>query len=291
MKINDGLATSNYVPLRPFLRWAGGKQKLVRFLREFVPDKEVFHRYFEPFFGAGAIFFIMQPENAMLSDINSELMNCYQQVAIDPESVAYLLQQLAIRDCADFFYRVRAQCMENMTPEERVARFIYLNKAAFNGIYRVNKMGCFNVPYGPSFKGPAIPSKDVLISAANRLRKAKIFTRDFEEVLADATTGDFIYLDPPYPPLNNTSYFTHYSPQKFNWQDQMRVANLFLELSNRGCLVMLSNSGQSKVINLYKKFNIFNLNVRRWLGSNGDRFHVHEIIVTNYNPSEVSHRE
>ena len=172
-----------------------------------------------------------------------------------------------------------------MSAEERAARFIYLNKAAFNGIYRVNTNGYFNVPYGPSFNGPAIPSKEALILAGRCLLKAKIWTGDFEEVLANASSGDFVYLDPPYPPLSNTAYFTHYSPERFSWNDQKRVAGVFAELSKRGCLVMLSNSDQERVTSLYRRFYISRLNVVRWLGSNGDRFRVREILVTNYNPT------
>lgn len=264
---------------------------MVRSLLSYIPRIENFNKYYEPFFGGGALFFKVKPKCAVLSDINNELMNCYQQVAKEPDSIAILVQELAKKDCSEFFYRVRAQSVETMTPEERSARFIYLNKAAFNGIYRVNKQGYFNVPYGPSFNGPAIPSIEMLISAAKCLKNAKILTGDFEEVLADAVAGDFVYLDPPYPPLSNTAYFTHYSPQRFCWQDQMRVAKVFSELSNRGCLVMLSNSGQERVIDLYKRFHISKLNVIRWLGSNGDRFRVHEIVVTNYTPSEAIHHD
>jgi len=264
---------------------------LVRSLLPYIPRIENFTRYYEPFFGGGALFFRVQPKSAVLSDINNELMNCYQQVAKDPDSIAILLQELTKKNCSEFFYIVRAQSVETMTSEERAARFIYLNKAAFNGIYRVNKEGVFNVPYGPSFNGPAIPSKEVLISASKCLKNAKMLAGDFEEVLAYAEPGDFVYLDPPYPPLSKTAYFTHYSPQGFCWQDQIRVAKVFSELSHRGCLVMLSNSGQERVIDLYKKFHISKLNVIRWLGSNGDRFRVHEIVVTNYIPSEAIHHD
>jgi len=276
------------VKIRPFLRWAGGKQRIVNFLLPFVPNKNIFKNYYEPFLGGGALFFTIQPKNALISDINSELIYCYQQVKKDPESVFCFLRKYARNDSPVFFYKVRAMPVHDMAPQDRAARFIYLNKAAFNGIYRVNKTGDFNVPYGPSFNGPAIPSKEVLMLGAKCLRKAKILAGDFEEILADASADDFVYLDPPYPPRSDTAFFTHYSADRFGWEEQVRVAKMFSELSSRGCLVMLSNAYQKKIVNLYEQFHIFRLNVIRWLGSNGDRFKVREIVVTNYNPAEVT---
>jgi len=273
--------------LRPFLRWAGGKQKLVRSLLAFAPSSDGFKTYYEPFFGAGAMFFALQPANAVLSDINSELMNCYEQVARYPHAVGHLLRLYAKSDSPDFFYGVRALAVEDLSLRQRAARFIYLNKAAFNGIYRVSKAGKFNVPYGPSFKGPAIPSTEALTLAAKCLRKAKILSGDFEQIMSLAEDGDFVYLDPPYPPRSETAYFTHYSVNRFGWDEQIRLARVFCELSERGCYVMLSNADQIKVTSLYREFYISRLSVVRWLGSNGDRFRVREIVVTNYKTSEV----
>jgi DNA adenine methylase len=275
--------------LRPFLRWAGGKQKLVQVLLQFVPNKESFNRYYEPFFGGGSLFFAVQPNKATLSDINSDLMNCYRQVAKDPVLVFSLLQRYARNDSREFYYRIRARSTEGMSDVGRAARFIYLNKAAFNGIYRVNKYGVFNVPYGPSANGIALPSREVLTSSAHSLRKAKIIEGDFQKALAKASAGDFVYLDPPYPPRSDTAYFTHYSADRFAWDQQVRVAEIFYELSRRGCLVMLSNAHQKKVVSLYSQFFTYRLGTMRWLGSNGDRFRVRELVVTNYNFLEFPH--
>lgn len=268
---------------KPILRWAGGKQKLAPKLATFAPDVNKYNRYYEPFFGGGAVFFKLDPHKAILGDINSELVNCYRQIQKNYEEVFEKLRRYVQRNDRSFYYRVRNRSTTSMSASGRAALFIYLNKTAFNGIYRVNTKGQFNVPYGPSKNGPAIPSKDHLSDVAKAF-SGKIFRKgDFETIVNDATEGDFVYLDPPYPPRNSTGYFTHYTPNRFTWEDQERVAEVFNQLSNRSCKVMLSNSGQKKVINLYQDFHVRRLSVTRWLGSNGDRFKVHEIVVTNYN--------
>jgi DNA adenine methylase len=290
MNRNRVFVTSRSISSRPFLRWAGGKQRLVKYLLPFLPNRNIYRRHFEPFFGAGALFFAVRPAQAVISDVNAELMNCYRRVVKDPDKVSRLLHAYANRDGREFFYKVRSRPLKTMTDTDRAACFIYLNKAAFNGIYRVNKAGQFNVPYGPSFRGISIPSKEILISAAQGLRNAKIFTGDFEDILDHASLGDFVYLDPPYPPRSDTAFFTHYSPGRFGWDEQVRVARVFTELSSRGCLVMLSNADQKRIVTLYRRFHIFRLNAVRWLGSNGDRFGVREVIVTNYLPPEIARR-
>jgi DNA adenine methylase len=152
--------------------------------------------------------------------------------------------------------------------------------------------GRFNVPYGPSANGPAVPSAEHLARAAQCLRSADLESGDFEQVLAAAGEGDFVYLDPPYPPRSETANFTHYSAERFGWDQQVRVAEQFKRLSRRGCFVMLSNADQKRVRSLYTGFNIARLRAIRWLGSNGDRFGVRELVVTNYptrtSPSEGS---
>lgn len=264
------------------MRWAGGKQKIVKYLMPFVPPIGNINKYYEPFLGGGSLFFAIKPKNSIISDINFELINCFRQVARSPKEITKLLKAYKKKDSAKFYYKIRKQQFDKLIRMERAARFIYLNKAAFNGIYRVNQLGQFNVPYGPSPNGPAIPSEDTLTSASKLLKRSKFFVGDFEDSLRDAQKGDFVYLDPPYPPTSNTAFFNHYSKDRFDWDQQIRVSNVFRDLSKRGCLVMLSNSGQKKIIELYSDFNFYRLNVIRWLGSNGDRFKAQEIVVTNY---------
>ena len=273
-------------PPRPFLRWAGGKQKLATVLATFVPSQNRYKKYFETFLGGGAVFFSVQPKQAVISDTNEDLMNCYRQVSRHPKQIAASVHQYARRDSHCFFYQIRSSLNSKSSVIERAARFIYLNKTAFNGIYRVNTKGQFNVPYGPSQNGPAIPSPNVLRAASRCLRRARIVSGDFEDVVAEASRNDFVYLDPPYPPRSDTAYFAHYSADRFGWKQQVRVARIFRRLARKGCLVMLSNADQKKVRSLYKGFFIRRLSTTRWLGSNGDRFGVREIVVTNYDPAE-----
>jgi DNA adenine methylase len=268
--------------LRPFLRWAGGKQRLVRHLLQYTPEPTSFNTYYEPFLGAGSLFFALKPQKSILGDINLELINCYAQIAASPTTISNLLMKYERRHSREFFYKIRSIPTDEMTAIERVARFIYLNKAGFNGIYRVNLQGIFNVPYGPTIAGLSLPKPAALVEIGGRLQQTTLRAIDFAECVRDARKGDFVYLDPPYPPQSETAFFTHYSSERFGWEQQKRVADAFECLSNRGCLVMLSNADQKEVVSLFKGFRISRLDTLRWLGSNGDRFAVREIVVTNY---------
>ena len=192
------------------------------------------------------------------------------------------LNKYASKNCPKEYYKVRGISTVNISPPKQAARFIYMNKSAFNGIYRVNMKGQFNVPYGPSTNGPALPSANQLKFASHCLRKSKILCGDFEDILKNAIRGDFIYLDPPYPPSSETAYFTHYTPGRFAWKDQIRVAKVFHQLSKKGCFVMLSNADQPQIRSLYAGFTIYCIDAIRWLGANGDRYKVREIVITNY---------
>ncbi len=284
------LRTSNcyyYAAVKPFLRWAGGKSKIVRFLAAFLPPWNSYARYFEPFVGAGALFFFIGPREAVLSDLNEDLINCYRQVARCPVEVCNLLQVPRELDCKEYYYHIRSRDPEKLKPIDRAARFIYLNKAAFNGIYRVNQQGKFNVPYGPSVNGPALPKESLLEAVSNLLKRAKLLVADYRKVCELARRGDFVYLDPPYPPTNGTAYFTHYTADRFSWSDQEEVSKVFRDLDRRGCLVMMSNSDREEIRSMFQGYYMQRLNVIRWVGSNGNRFRARELVVTNYSPHEL----
>jgi len=266
----------------PFLRWAGGKSKILALLAPLVPPPSEYGRYLEPFLGSGALFFKICPNDALLADANRHLINCFRQVAMRPRRVWLLLEQHVRHHSRDHFLSIRELGLGHGSPLQRAARFIYLNKSAFNGIYRVNKAGKFNVPFGPSQLGPAIPSEERLIAASGALRSARLRAAPFELTCKLARRGDFVYLDPPYPPLAPSANFTHYTPGRFGPRDQEKVAAAFRELDKNGCLVMLSNSDQPQIRALYRGYTITQLEVTRWLGSNGKRFLVDEIVVTNY---------
>jgi DNA adenine methylase len=271
----------------PILRWAGGKTRIVHFLRPLVPALDSGCTYVEPFLGGGALFFALKPKSAILGDSNSELINCYRQVANHPGEIVRLLSMHRRNHSKKYYYSLRQLTTGNAV--ERAARFLYINKTAFNGIYRVNKRGIFNVPFGPSQSGPAIPSRDRLYSSSKILRQATFVVADFQHTASQAKEGDFVYLDPPYPPLRDSANFTHYTADRFGHEDQVRVAETFKQLHSRGCRVMLSNSDVKAIRALYRGFHFTTLEVTRWLGSNGDRFKVNEVVITNYNPSELQH--
>jgi DNA adenine methylase len=268
----------------PFLRWAGGKSKIVHLLSQFVPSESEYTSYIEPFLGSGALYFCLQPKYAILADVNIHLINCFQQVALQPQAVWLLLQTHLKKHSREYYYAIREIDLSEGTPLERAARFIFLNKTAFNGIFRVNRLGKFNVPFGPSTSGPAIPSEKHLVAASDALKNARLFAAPFEQTCQEALSGDFVYLDPPYPPLARSANFTHYTPDRFGMEDQNKVANIYKSLDRKGCKVMLSNSDQPQIRLLYPGYRITKLDVIRWLGSNGKRFHVDEIVVTNYDP-------
>lgn len=231
--------------LDPLFRWTGGKRWLVDSLRELLPSPT--GRYFEPFLGGGALFFSLLPKNACLSDTNEDLIGCYRQIRDDPQGLSELLINMP-RD-RDFYYEVRGS--RPTTVQGRAARVIYLSTLAFNGIYRVNKAGHFNVPYGNREYSADLWSADRLTSYSKALRKAVILGRDFAFVLDTASAGDFLYFDPPYTVTHSNNGFVKYNGTIFSWQDQQRLANVVAELDRRGCRVVVSNAFHPSVRALY----------------------------------------
>lgn len=238
----------------PFLKWVGGKSRLLQQYQKYLPKIPDFKTYYEPFLGGGSVFFNLQPNLAVLSDINQDLIETYCSVRDNLEELIDLLQKHQNEHNSDYsqnhdyYYQVRSQIYN--TPIQRAARLIYLNKTCFNGLYRVNSKGEFNVPVG-KYKNPKICNPDLLRSASAALKSAKIEVRNFEEILNYATSDDFVYFDPPYHPLSDTSYFTAYSVDAFNKDKQIKLRNIFAELANRGVKVMLSNSDSPFIHQLY----------------------------------------
>jgi DNA adenine methylase len=266
----------------PFLKWAGGKTQLLSTFDEYFPDR--FERYFEPFLGGGAVFFRMNAREdgvtAHLSDLNDELINCYSVVRDNVEQLIKALKKH--RNESDYYYGVRAMDTSRMTPVARAARLIYLNKTCFNGLYRVNRKGEFNVPFG-SYKNPRTCDEDNLRAASDALRNARVEHKPFENALKTAKKGDFVYLDPPYQPLSATSSFTSYTSKCFGELDQKRLAEVFAELDRRGCKVMLSNSDNEFVRELYKQFRLETVYANRAINCRADRRgRISELLVLNY---------
>jgi len=267
---------------KPFLKWAGGKTQILRQLMSFLPENCANRTYHEPFLGAGSMFFGVRPRTAHLNDANPLLIRCYESVRENPELISHYLQEHRRSDSENYYYHIR-EIFNNAKrfSTAQAARFIYLNKACFNGIYRVNQQNHFNVPYGhkPSL---AIPTTEELSQVAQALETAVLYNGSYETVLANANEGDFVYLDPPYPPLNGTSYFTHYTPERFTHEDHVRLADVFKKLSQRGCLVMMSNAKTERISQLFEGFNFYTLDVIRYISCKCKKHRVEEVVITNY---------
>lgn len=268
----------------PFLKWAGGKTQLLRQFESFFP--KTMSRYIEPFVGSAAVFFFVQkryrPARMILADNNDELINAYSAVRDDAEKLIELLKEHRELHCKEYYYEIRAMRPGKLTPTQRAARLIYLNKTCYNGLYRVNARGEFNVPMG-SYKDPKI-FDPVNMRLVNRcLQHVELVCRTFDEFLDLAESGDFFYFDPPYHPLSATSSFTSYTPGSFTVEDQQRLSHVYRKLDQKRCLLMLSNSDTEFIRSLYKGFKMETVQARRAINSNGRRrSSISELLVMNY---------
>jgi DNA adenine methylase len=270
--------TYRYRVPRPFVKWVGGKSQIREELKSSVIAFQ--GRYHEPFIGGGALYFELLPEKASLSDTNRELINCYLTIRDHAEALIKALKPHIYEK--DYYYEVRAVDPKTLDPIGRAARTIYLNKAGFNGLYRVNSKGLFNVPFG-RYKNPTLCDEPNLRSCASALKKATIECRPFEQVLEKTAPGDFVYFDPPYVPVSETADFTSYQKSGFNEGDQIRLRQVFDALKDRGVHAMLSNSDVPFIHTQYKHHSIRVIQANRLVNSNPRRRGpVGEVIVTNY---------
>ena len=267
----------------PIVKWAGGKRGLIEKYKPYFPKD--FNKYYEPFFGGGAIFFHLfsngRVKEAKISDIISELVNMYEVVKTKVDDlVEELLSGKYVND-KDIFYEIRAEELEE--PILRAARLIYLNRTCFNGLYRVNKKGKFNVPFGRYPDNIQILNADNLRDVSECLKNVEITNEDFEDSVKDAKEGDFVYFDPPYIPLTDTANFTDYTSEGFGIKEQERLAKVFKELDERGCYVMESNSDVPKIAELYEGFEIKKVHAKRYISSDPEgRGGVLESLIINY---------
>ena len=288
---NKGLY-KNSLLCYPFLKWAGGKTQLLPVLKRHIPS--TFNRYFEPFLGGGAMFFNLSSLNlkfdTYLSDINEELINTYKVVKDNVEELIPILKTHKInykKSPSKYYYELRSNINPLSNHIEKAARFITLNKTCYNGLYRVNTKGIFNVPMG-RYKNPTICDSDNLRNASYALNhsKAAMYVRDYKYILLEKSReGDFIYLDPPYRPTSGTAYFTRYTYNGFADKDQEELAHVFGKLNDRNCKVLLSNSDTNFIRSLYKDFAKYTteINVIRAINSIGSKRVGHkELLVRNY---------
>lgn len=268
----------------PFVKWVGGKGKLARVLATLLPPGVELMRHVEPFVGGGALFFARAPRRALLCDVNHDLVETYLAVRDEVEFVLRHLRVLARGHDEESYYRVRERynARDHASRAERAALFVYLNKTCFNGLYRVNKRGHFNVPMGRYAK-PAIADAATLLAASARLAGADIRCAPFETLISEARPGDFIYMDPPYEPVSRTANFTSYAQDGFSQADQARLRDVFRELDRRGSKLMLSNSDAPLIRELYRGYRIHEVMASRAVNCDPSaRGPVRELVVCNY---------
>jgi len=275
---------------KPFVKWAGGKRQLIPELLKYVP--KTFNNYFEPFVGGGALFFelynlgILRNKKVYLFDINEELINTYEVIRDFPNKLIEKLKEFKSKHNKEFYYQVReldrSENYKNIDNITKAARFIYLNRTCFNGLYRVNKKGYFNVPIG-RYKNPQIVNEENILAVSKALQNAIIKHCDYKEVLNYANKNDFIYLDPPYYPLNDTANFTSYTQGEFLEKEQMELFETFKFLTKKECFVLESNSDTEFINNLYKEFKIEKVFANRAINSKGSkRGKITEVLIRNY---------
>ncbi len=269
-----------------FLKWAGGKLQLIEQFENLFPHK--FRNYYEPFIGSGAVFFYvkskLKPNKVLLSDTNEELINCFLVVRDKPSELVELLLNHRKKHSKEHYYAVRSIESNRLDKVNRAARLIYLNKTCFNGLYRVNSKGQFNVPFG-DYKSPSIFDKNILFQASQLLQGVDLQVMAFEKVLDFAGKDDFVYFDPPYIPLSKTSSFTRYSKSDFSMKEQKQLSEVFETLDSRGCFVMISNSDHASTRELYRQYkkNTLVVRAKRMINSVGSkRGTINELIITNY---------
>jgi DNA adenine methylase len=264
---------------RPFLKWAGGKGRLVAQYKPFLPQS--FETYYEPFLGGGALFFYLRPQRAVLSDVNPELVNVYVCVRDHVYELIRHLEQHAAQHSYEYYYEVRSQ--HQGTAVERAARLLYLNKTCFNGLYRVNAQGQFNVPIG-RYSKPNICDPVLLRTASEALQGATIVKRSFDQILENnISPQDFVYFDPPYQPLSLTSNFTSYSRDAFTAEHQIQLRDVFAQLAQQKVQAILSNSDCPFIRELYQSFNIQTIQAARAINSQaGKRGKINEVLITSF---------
>lgn len=275
------LLSCNNLKAKPFVKWAGGKRQIVNILLSNVPKS--FNRYFEPFVGGGALLFELKPKKAVISDINEELINAYRVIKGNVDELIESLKKH--KNSADYYYSIRAINPKTLNPVERASRFIYLNKTCFNGLYRENSKGEFNVPFG-KYKNPKICDEENLRAVSQFLNSIdiEIFNSDYKETCELTQPGDFIYFDPPYYPVSKTSSFTKYNSKDFSEEDQIELSQIFKELDKKGCYVMLSNSDTEFIRKLYEGYRIQVINTNRFINckANKRKNASFELLITNF---------
>lgn len=272
---------------KPFVKWAGGKRQIMKDIKKYIPDN--YSTYYEPFVGGGAVFFELAPKKAVLNDYNKELMNVFECIKdeIRFEKMCNELNHHEANHSEEYYYKIRdldrdKKKFNKLVDYKRAARTIYLNKACFNGLYRVNSKNEFNVPYGKKEKVNTYEGQNLgIVHCILNFNDIELLSTDFEEAVKNAKKGDFIYFDPPYD--SDTSTFNSYTEDGFGKDEQVRLFELFEKLDKKGCYIILSNHNTKLIRDLYKNYNINVIKAKRNINANGKkRGNVEEVLITNY---------
>jgi len=281
IKIRKRFTAKNKIPT--FLKWAGGKRKLIKQLERYFPSK--INNYFEPFLGGGSLFFYVKqkytPKKCMISDVNEDLIETFKTVRDNPQKLIHYLERFKQKNSEEFYYKTRTIFNKKQVTEiKRSAAFIYLNKTCFNGLYRVNSRNEFNVPYA-NYVNPEIFKKENILLASELLQRVDIIKQDYRNILKYADTGDFVYLDPCYDPLSRTS-FDQYTPDRFCERDRIELARFIYGLKKRKCFFLLSNNNLQEIRDLYSDFNVQKIISNRCISADGTkRKKITELAISN----------
>lgn len=276
--------------LSPVVKWVGGKRQLLDNIVPLIPKSA--STYVEPFIGGGAVLFDIQPKKAIINDFNKELINIYKTIKVSPNELLTLLNEHAQLNSEDYFYQIRAldrtPLYDELSPIEKAARIIYLNKTCYNGLFRVNQSGQFNSPYG-KYKNPNIVNMPVILAMSRYLNEnnIKILDGDYKNALRNLRKGAFVYFDPPYMPISSSSSFTGYTENGFDEQKQIELKNECDKLNSKGIKFLLSNSDHPFIRELYKDYEIITVSAKRSINSIANkRGEINEVLVRNYEKDE-----
>ena len=272
----------------PFLKWPGGKRWFVNQYLDVFPQK--YNNYFEPFLGGGSVFFALQPQNGIITDINNDLIDLYIVMRDEPDKLKKMMLGHQKEHCKEYYYYIRSKIYEEKV--ERAAQFLYLNRTCFNGMYRVNKNGVFNVPIGT--KNNCIYDIDKFEEYAKSLKKVKIRASDFEETISKAQFGDLIFADPPYVVSKNQDGFIKYNDKLFTWADQERLCNCLSEANVRGVKIVLTNVDTKEIYDMYREHRFYIRKLRRSsmiAGNAAKRGNITELLITSYEVKKSTNEE
>lgn len=278
----------NKFKAKPFLKWVGGKKQIIPQIKKYIPEN--YYKYFEPFIGGGALFFDLEPKKAYINDINKILISAYRNIKNHPYEIIKKLEDLQKifyeknnEERKIYFYEIRDTFNDTEYDSFlKTSYIIFLNKTCYNGMYRENSKGKFNVPFG-RYKNPKILDEKNILAVSKLLQNVTITDYSFEKAVEDAKRGDFIYFDPPYHPLSITSNFTSYSNGGFTKKDQIKLRDVFKDLHKRSCFVMLSNSDTKFIREIYKEFTQKTITATRSINCKATgRGEINELLITNY---------